>query len=61
MKEIVVLAAPNETDVPKYAKKVELHKNGYIMDAVEIDRNWSEKELREKIEASFADKLKGTR
>ncbi|CAB4013454.1 Hypothetical predicted protein [Paramuricea clavata] len=61
MKEIVLLVAPNETDVPKYAKKVELHKNGMIMDAVEIDRNWSEKELREKIEALLADKLKGAR
>jgi hypothetical protein len=46
--------------VPKYAKKALLHKNGFIVDAVEIDRSWSEKELRDKCEVLFAGKLQGT-
>lgn len=60
-KEVILLTSPDERDVPKFATKLELHKNGMILDAVEIDRNWSEKQLIEKLEALFAHKLNGTR
>lgn len=60
-KEVILLTSPSERDVPKYAKKLELHKNGMILDVVEIDRNWCEKQLIEKLEALFANKLNGTR
>ncbi len=59
MKEVILLLNPSEREVPKYAKKALLHENGFVVDAVEIDRSWSEKELREKCEVLFASKLKG--
>ena len=60
-KEVILLTSPSERVVPKYATKVELHKNGMILDAVEIDRGWSEKQLIEALENLFAHKLNGTR
>ena len=55
-----MLRKPNEREVPKYGKKSEMHRTGYIMDAVLIDKSWSEQELRNRLATIFADKLKST-
>ena len=59
-KEVILLNSPDECDVPKFATKLELHKKWNDLDAVQIHRNWSEKQLIEKLEALFAQKLSGT-
>ena len=60
MKELILLRKLNKREVPKYGKKSEMHRTGYIMDAVLIDKNWSEQELRNSLATIFADKLKST-
>ena len=52
-KEIILLPNPGYSKVPKYKKKVELHKQGFILDSVPIERCWSEVELRGKIQTIF--------
>lgn len=59
MKEVILLKRPGENEVPKYGKKSELHRTGFIMDAVEVDKNWSEEELRNRLGTIFANKLNG--
>ena len=58
MKEVILLKKPCDREVPKYGKKSEMYRTGYIMDAVEIDRNWSEQEMRTRLATIFADKRK---
>lgn len=56
-KEIILLPHPGYTDVPKYKKKSDLHKQGLIVDSVPIERSWTEKELKEQIQSIFEKKL----
>ena len=59
MKEIILVKRPSENEVTKYGKKSELHRRGFIMDAVEVDKNWSEEELRNRLGTMFGNKLNG--
>ena len=57
LKEVILLPKPSINTVPKYAVKAELHKKGFIMDLVPIDRSWNESQMRAKIEELFANVL----
>ena len=57
-KEVILLPKPEFAEVPKYKRKSELHKHGYILDSVPIERCWSESHLIERIWAVFENKLK---
>ncbi len=57
-KEVILLPKPTYDKVPKYKRKVELHKQGLILDSVPIERWWSESDLRDQIRTIFQHKIK---
>ena len=58
LKEIILLPSPSTNIVPKYAAKADLHKRGFIMDMVPIERSWSESKIRDKIIEVFENVLR---
>ncbi len=58
LKEVVLLPSPSYSNVPKFSSKVELNNKGLIVDGFHVNKNWSEQELREKLQATFENKLR---
>ena len=44
--------------VPKFSSKVKLNNKGLIVDGFSMNKNWSEQELREKLQVLFENKLR---
>ncbi|CAB4025956.1 Hypothetical predicted protein, partial [Paramuricea clavata] len=57
LKEVVLLPSPSYSNVPKFSTKVELNNKGLIMDGFHVNKNWSEQELRDKLQATFENEL----
>ena len=57
LKEVILLPKSSWQVVPKYKKKAELHEKNFIVDSLQVERWWSESQLRNRIRTIFENKL----